>query len=446
MAEETALPTPPQNVEAEVALLGSIILNNEVAGEVIRFVDRDSFYRPAHQILFDVIVELYDARKPIDLVILRDELARRNVLDRVGGIEYLTQLADAVPSSANAEYYAGIVRDKAVRRQLMEACEKIRREAIRSEDEPSQILDKAEQLIFEVARNRGQSETMKIGDLLRDAFSRITDIHSRAERVTGVQTGFYELDDLICGFQPSQLIIVAGRPSMGKTSFAMRTAEHVGLVQQKPVLIFSLEMDSHQIAQNMLCSHTRVSVHDLRKGKISETDFQRLLMAAGKFAQAPIFIDDSAGMSPLDLRARARRMKAEHNIEMIVVDYLQLMESRGSESRQQEISSISRALKSLARELEVPVIALSQLSRAVEAREEHRPRMSDLRESGSIEQDADVVMLLYREEYYHPDTAEKGISEIIVAKQRNGPTDTVKLQFQANFMRFENLAANRSGP
>lgn len=441
--EETALTSQPHNVEAEVALLGSLVLNNEIAGEIIGYIDRSSFYRPAHQILFDVIVELYDARKPVDLVILRDELTRRGALDRVGGVEYLTQIADAVPSSANAEYYAGIVRDKAIRRHLMEACDKIRGEAVRSQDEPSSILDRAEQAIFEVVRNRAQSEVKQIGDLLREAFTQIQDIHSRKDRVTGVMTGFFELDDQISGLQPSQLVIIAGRPSMGKTSLALRVAEHVGLVQQKGVLLFSLEMDSHQIAQNMLCSHTRVPSNDVRKGKISEQDFQRLLLAAGKFAQAPIYIDDSSGLTPLDLRARARRMAAAHKIELIIVDYLQLMESRGSESRQQEISVISRSLKALARELNVPLIALSQLSRAVEGREDHKPRMSDLRESGSIEQDADVVMLLYRDEYYNPDSSRKGTADVIVAKQRNGPTGEVPLAFLANFMRFENLDVHR---
>ncbi|MBI5368863.1 MAG: replicative DNA helicase [Planctomycetes bacterium] len=371
---------PPQNVEAEVSLLGSILLDNRAMDEVVQIIDPESFYRPAHRDIFDVILALHDQRKPIDIVILRDELQRRGALERVGGLEYLATLTEAVPSAANAEYYAKIVKEKATLRGLIGVCHTILKEATEARGETGDLLDRAERSIFEIVKKKSKAEPQQIGAILKEAFHQLTDIHDRKERLTGVSTGFFELDDMICGLQPSQLVIVAGRPSMGKTSFVLRIAEHVGLKEQKGVLLFSMEMDARTIASNMLCSHAHISSHDLRRGRLGEADFQRLLIAAGQFTEAPIFIDDSSGLSVLDLRARARRMQSEHGIQLVLVDYLQLMESRGAESRQQEVSIISRSLKALARELSAPVIALSQLSRAVETREDRKPRMADLRE------------------------------------------------------------------
>lgn len=435
---------PPQDIEAEVCLLGSLLLDNDAVDDVVQILDKDAFYRPAHQDIYDVMVYLHDQRKPIDPVILRNELQQRGQLDKVGGVEYLASLAEAVPSAANAEYYAKIVKEKAVLRGLMGVCIQILKEAGSGQGDTEELLDRAERSIFEVVKKKDRSEPLQIGQILKEAFRQIHDIRDRKERVTGIPTGFYELDDMICGLQPSQLVIVAGRPSMGKTSFALRIAEHSAITEQRPVLVFSMEMDARQIATNMLCSHARISSHDLRKGRLSETDFQKLLIAAGQFSEAPIFIDDTSGLSVLELRARARRLQAEHKIELVIVDYLQLMEQKGAESRQQEVAMISRSLKSLARELEAPVMALSQLSRAVETREDRKPRMSDLRESGAIEQDADVIMMLYREEYYTKN--KPGIAEVIVAKQRNGPIGDLELAFINNYARFENLSTSHGTP
>lgn len=376
---------PPQDLEAERALLGSIMLENNVTGDVLQIVEPASFYHPAHRILFEACVRLYDARKPIDVTILHNELRNAGTLEAVGGPDYLATLLETVPSAANAEHYAEIVREKFVRRELIRTCYEVLKLASEGGEEPAAMLDRAERMMFDIVKHRAKTASIKIGDILREAFQRITDIRDRKARVTGLETGFYDIDDLTTGFHPSQLIVVAGRPSMGKSSFALNIALHAGVELQKPVLFFSLEMDAQNIARNMLCTHARFDSQKIRKGLISEEEYAHLMVKAGKFQEAPIFIDDSSGLSALELRARARRFKAECDIQMIVVDYMQLMEVRGGgrntpDSRQQEIALISRSLKALARELEVPVVALSQLSRQVESRESHRPVMSDLRE------------------------------------------------------------------
>lgn len=440
--------TPPHSIEAEVCLLGSMILNGSKIGDVLQIVDPDCFYRPAHQIIFKSLVSLYDKRSGIDIVVLKEDLLRQNALERVGGHEYLMTLLESVPTAENAEYYANIVKEKAIFRNLINVCTQLLREAVAGQTPPDELLDRAEHLIFDVVKRRTRAESVKIGDILRTAFNKISDLRDRhgPARMWGIPTGFYDLDDTISGLQEAQFVVIAGRPSMGKTSLALNIAEHVGLVEKIPVVIFSMEMNAETVVQNMLCSHARIPAMILRSGKISEEDFQKLLLAAGSFAEAPIYIDDTSVLSALELRARARRYQADYNVGLIVVDYLQLMEMKGSaESRQQEIAMISRSLKALARELNIPVVALSQLSRAPETREDRRPRLADLRESGAIEQDADVVILLYRPGYYTNDPNDR-TCEAIVAKQRSGPTRTVPLIFQNEYMRFENYSPLATPP
>lgn len=435
---------PPYSTEAEMALLGSMILDNDCIGEVIETLDHEAFYHHTHQVVFQGITVLFSAMKSCDLVTLKDELKKLGKLDEAGGVETLAQLVETVPSAANALHYAGIIREKAVLRSLIRTCTKIIREAsVASGEDADRTLDHAQELIFQTAAKEGKEKVQKMGDLLKKTFEQITDIRDRKQRILGLATGFHELDDLISGLQGSQLYIMAGRPSMGKSSLAMRVIESVGVEQKRPVLFFSVEMSNAQIAQQMLCSHCRVPSQKLRSGKLSEEEYQKLVIGAGALNEANIFIDDSPDLTDLELRARARRYKAQHKIELVVVDYLQKMHSKGAENRQQEIARISSSLKSLAKELDIPVVAAAQLNRGTEGREDKKPMLSDLRESGAIEQDADVVMLLYREEYYNPDTERKNIAEINVAKNRTGPTDKLELIFLKDITRFENASAQK---
>jgi replicative DNA helicase len=444
MAEEMLLSrVPPQDLGAELAVLGSILLDNGVTGEVLQTLQGDDFYRSDNRQIFTSLVELYDDNQRIDLVILRDYLKKKGLLDEVGGVAKLTELLEATPTAANAVYYAGIVKEKALLRRLIAAATEVMRSAFDETDESADaLLDNAERLIFEIAESRVKVETVKIKDIMQEVWKRIDQIHDRKGRLTGLDTGFYDLNDLTGGLQNSELIILAGRPSMGKTSFALNMAEYVGVTLEKALVFFSMEMSKEQLIQNMICSRARISSNKIRKGAVSVEEMKKLLMAAGRLAEAPIFIDDSSALGLLELRAKARRLKAQEKIALIIVDYLQLMQPPRAENRQQEIAAISRGLKSLARELGVPVLAVSQLSRAPEAREGHKPRLSDLRESGALEQDADVVILLYRDEYYDPDTMDKGIAEVNVAKQRNGPAGMkpIRLAFQPEFTRFQNLS------
>ncbi len=436
---------PPHSTEAEMALLGSMILDNECIGEVIEQLDHEAFYHHAHQVVFTGITSLFSGMKSCDLITLKDELKKIGKLDEAGGVEGLGHLVETVPSAANSLHYAGIVREKAILRSLIKTCTNIIREAsVAAGEDADRTLDHAQELIFQTAKKEGQEKVRKMGELLKNTFQQITDIRDRNQRILGIPTGFYELDDLISGLQGAQLYIMAGRPSMGKSSLAMRVIETVGVEQQKPVLFFSLEMSAAQIAQQMLCSHCRVSSHKLRTGMLGEEEYHKLLLGAGALNEAKIFIDDSADLTDMEMRARARRYKAQHNIELVVVDYLQKMHSKNAESRQQEISRISSSLKSLSKELNIPVIAAAQLNRGTEGREDKKPMLSDLRESGAIEQDADVVMLLYREEYYNHDTEKKNIAEINIAKNRTGPTDAIELIFLKDFTRFENLSPQRT--
>ena len=429
---------PPHSIEGEMCLLASMMLDKEMIGQIVQIVDREAFYQADHQIIFDVLVKLYEQNRPVDAIIVREELAKRQLLEEVGGVPYLAAILNAVPSAAHGAHYASIVREKGMLRQLIAASNEILRDAYAPHEQADLVLDKAEKKIFEIAQKKVSGAMVPMEDVLHEVFEMI---ENRGQR--GVPTGFYEMDDMLNGLQPGEMIIVAARPSMGKTALAMNLIEHIAADERMPVAVFSLEMSKQQLAQRMLCSRGEIDAHKLRKGLLNAEEYTKLATVVGELAKAPIWVDDSPGLTPLELRAKARRLKLQHDIRCIMVDYMQLMDNPGPDSRQQQISEISRGIKAVARELNVPVIALSQLNRASEGRDGHRPRMSDLRESGSIEQDADVICLLHREDYYRmsePDFQPDNIAEIIIAKQRNGPTGTVKLTFLNKSTRFVNLS------
>ena len=429
---------PPHAIEAEMCLLASMMLDKEMIGQIVQIVDRESFFQADHQIIFDVLLKLYEHNRPIDAVIVREELVKRQLLEEVGGTQYLAAILSTVPSAAHGAHYAGIVREKALLRQLIAASNDILRDAYAPHEQADLVLDKAEKRIFDIAQQKVTGQMVPMEEVLHEVFEMI---ENRGQR--GLETGFFELDDMLNGLQNGEMIVVAARPSMGKTAFAMNIIEHVSADLQAPCAVFSLEMSKQQLAQRMLCSRGQVDAHKLRKGMLSNEEFKQLAVTVGELAKAPIWVDDSPGLTPLELRAKARRLKLQHDVKCIMIDYMQLMDNPGPENRQQQISEISRGIKAVARELNIPVLALSQLNRATEGRDGHRPRMSDLRESGSIEQDADVVALLHREDYYRmsePDFQPDNIAEVIIAKQRNGPTGTVKLTFISRTTRFENLA------
>jgi len=429
---------PPHSIEAEMCLLASMMLEKETIGSAVQLIDRESFYQADHQIIYDVMVKLYEMNRPIDSVILFEELVKRQLLDEVGGTAYIAQILNSVPSAAHGMHYAGIVREKAMLRQLISASNDILRDSYAPYEQADIVLDKAERRIFEIAQKKVGGTMEPMEKVLHEVFEMI---ENRGQR--GLITGFHELDDMLNGLQKGEMIIVAARPSMGKTALAMNMIEYVAADLRLPCAVFSLEMSKQQLAQRMLCSRGRIDAHKLRKGMLNSQEYTTLATVVGELAKAPVWVDDSAGLTPLELRAKARRLKLQHDVQCIMIDYMQLMDNPGPESRQQQISEISRAVKSVARELNIPVICLSQLNRMTEGREGHRPRMSDLRESGSIEQDADVVMLLHREDYYRmseQDFQPDNIAEIIVAKQRNGPTGTIKLTFDNRTTRFNNLS------
>jgi len=432
---------PPQNAEAEMAVLGSMLLEKEAIGRAIELIDGSAFYQDNNRIIFSAVVKLYDANKAVDTVTLVEELKKQGKIDQVGGATYLTSLTASIPTAANIEHYAKIVKEKAILRNLISTASQIVSESYDASSNVDSLLDKAERMIFDIASNKVESKFISLKDIIKDSIETIDNLYQRKEHVTGLATGFHDFDLMTAGLQPSDFIVVAGRPSMGKSALVTCISEHIGVIEKKPIAFFSLEMSKEQLVQRLLCSHARVDYHKVRTGFLSQSDWPRLVNAAGKLSESPIYIDDTPGISVLELRAKARRMKAQYDVGMIVLDYLQLMQgTKGIENRQQEISEISRSIKALARELSVPVIAVSQLSRAVEQRSDRRPQLSDLRESGAIEQDADVVILLLREEYYNPTDENKGVAEVIVAKQRNGPVGSIKLAFINEFTRFENLA------
>jgi len=436
--------TLPHSLDAEKSVLGAILIHNEAFNHAAELIDARDFFRDAHRRIFDKMVALSERGDPIDFVTLKEELARAGELDEVGGPAYIASLADGVPRSANVEYYARIVKEKSTLRNLIHSANKILAEAYQAEQEPDLLLDEAERAIFAIAEDRIREGFVPLKHLVQSSFERIEKLHQQKGAITGVPSGFADLDDLTTGFQPSDLIVIAARPSMGKTSFVLNIAQHVATHSPRTVGFFSLEMSKDQLFMRLLTSEARIDAHRFRTGMLSEKDYGRLSQALGVLAEARVFIDDSASIGVLEMRAKARRLKAEHGLDLLIIDYLQLMQGRGRfESRQQEVSAISRSLKGLAKELQVPVIALSQLSRAPEGRGDHKPQLSDLRESGAIEQDADVVLFIYRAEVYDKDQTkpeEQGIADIIIGKQRNGPIGSVKLTFLNQYTRFENLA------
>ncbi len=455
MSEAQTHRLPPQNLEAEMSVLGGVLLENEALNRALEYLRTEDFYRESHRKIFNALIILGDKSEPADLVTLTAVLKDRGELEAVGGSTYLATLVDYVPTAANINYYCKLVKEKAVARKLIEASTAI---ATRGYDggDMEEILDQAEKAIFEISENRIRPSYYPVKDILKDTFKSIEALYERKELVTGVPTGYHDLDKMTAGLQPSDLIIVAGRPSMGKTAFALNLVEYATTYTDNsaPAVIFSLEMSKEQLVQRMLCSLAKVDAGRLRTGHLGESDWPKLTMAAGQLNETQIFIDDTPAISVLELRSKARRLKAEHGLGLIIVDYLQLMRGSNPESRQQEISEISRSLKALAKELALPVVALSQLNRSLESRTDKRPMMADLRESGAIEQDADVIMFVYREAVYCEDcksrerTCEKGHdkdAEIIIGKQRNGPIGTVHLTFRGEFTRFENQAKRDDG-
>ncbi len=432
---------PPQSLEAEVSVLGGILLENEALTRVLEVIREGDFYREAHRKIFSAILELFERNEPADLITLSEVLRRRGDFEEVGGIEYLNSLVNSVPTAANISYYAKIIKEKSILRKLIHRATEIISQGYGAAGDVDDFLDRAEHSIFEISEDRVRPSFHPIKDIIKSSFKTIEKLYEKRQLITGVPTGFTRLDELTSGFQPSDLIIVAGRPSMGKTALALNIAQHAAIEARVPAAIFSLEMAKEQLALRMLCSEAKVDAHRLRGGFLGESDWPKLTRAAGNLSEAPLFIDDTPALTALEMRAKSRRLKMEHNLGLIIVDYLQLMRGRAdSDTREQEISDISRSLKSLAKELTVPVIALSQLNRRVEERGDRRPQLADLRESGAIEQDADVIIFLYRDEVYNKSDDNKGKAEIIIGKQRNGPTGKFELAFLDKYTCFENLS------
>ncbi|MGH2562360.1 MAG: replicative DNA helicase [Thermomicrobiales bacterium] len=434
---------PPHNMEAEQSLLGSLMIDRDAIIKVASQVKADDFYSQANGAVYQAIVDLYNRREPTDFITLTDELGRREKLDQIGGIAYLSSLVNAVPTAVHVEYYGRIVERTATLRRLIDAGATIVGIGYQDGVDTEDALDAAERAIFDVSQRRTTRDFQPISEVLDRFFDQIDHMQQNRGDVVGVATGFTDLDQLTGGLQKSDLIIVAARPSVGKTAFSLGMAYGAAVTHGKSVGIFSLEMSAEQLVQRLLAMETGVDSHRLRLGQIDDHEWDRISRAFGRLAEAKIFIDDSSGINVMEVRSKSRRLQAEAGVDLIIVDYLQLMHSRRSENRVQEISEISRGLKGLARELNVPVVALSQLSRAVETRSDHRPMLSDLRESGSIEQDADIVMFIYRDEVYDPNTEKKGIAEIIVAKHRNGPVGSVNLRFFDKTARFADLELYR---
>ena len=432
---------PPQNIEAEEAILGAVLKNPVCFNKIADIITSNSFYKPAHKIIFEAIVELFNKNQAIDILTVSEHLNEKEKLEQVGGRAYINDLAINIATTANIEYYAKIVQEKAIKRELINAGSEIAEMAY--DNMPTDAtLDNAERLIFNIAQQKTSSDLVSVKDLVLTSYEQISYRYEHRDELTGVPTGFYDFDNMTSGLQKSDLIILAARPSMGKTALALNIAQNVALKARKTVAIFSLEMSKEQLVQRMLCSEAEVDTHKLKTGNMQASDWEKLTTAMNHFADAPLFIDDKPGATVMEVRAKCRRLALEQKeIGLVVIDYLQLMEASGNkEDRTQQISGISRGLKSLARELNVPVMALSQLSRAVESRPDKRPMMSDLRESGAIEQDADIIMFIYRDEYYNKeDTENRGKAEVIVAKHRNGAVGSVDLLFQGSITKFKNV-------
>lgn len=440
------LRVPPHSIEAEQSVLGGLMLDNEGWEHVVERVSEQDFYRSDHRLIFRAIATLANEGKPYDVVTLSEWLAATNQLEKAGGLAYLATLAENTPSAANIAAYADIVRERSILRQLIHAGIEIANSAYNTEGRTSeQLLDQAERLVFEIADReaRGRRGFKSIKDLLVNALDRIDMLFQQDNPITGVATGFTDFDELTAGLQPSDLIIVAGRPSMGKTAFAINIVEHATIKEGQVIAIFSMEMPGEQLAMRLMSSLGRIDQHKIRTGKLGDDDWPRLTSAIGILSSVKMFIDDTPALTPSELRARCRRIAREHGLGLVIIDYLQLMQVPGTkENRATEISEISRSLKALAKELNVPIIALSQLNRSLEQRPDKRPRMADLRESGAIEQDADLIVFIYRDEVYDEDSPDKGVAEIIVGKQRNGPIGTVRLTFLGQYTRFENFISD----
>ena len=438
---------PPHNVEAEQSVLGSMILDKEAIISATEMMRGEDFYKEAHREVYEAMLSLYNRDEPVDLVTLSEELTQRKTLDAIGGVSYLANLSSAVPTTTNVKYYAKIVEEKSILRRLIKASSEILDKGYQAEEDINHILDLAERNIFDISQKRSQEGFSPIKEVLMESFNRIEELYHNKGSLTGLTTGFVDIDRKTSGLQKSDLILIAARPSMGKTAFALNVAQNAALKANASVALFSLEMSKDQLVQRLLSSESHIEIQKIRTGTLGDDEWPRLAKAMGPLSQAKIFIDDTPGITVMEMKAKCRRLKMEKGLDMIMVDYLQLMSGdNGSESRQQEISAISRGLKGLAREMDCPVVALSQLSRAPELRSDHRPILSDLRESGAIEQDADIVMFLYRDEYYHPDSEKKSIGEIIIAKQRNGATGAVELAWLGQYTKFVNLDRQHKEP
>lgn len=444
MGNNTPPNVPPQNIEAEQSVIGAVLLENDALIQALETLKSEDFYHEAHRQIFLCMMELYEKNEPADLITLTESLRKKNKLEEVGGASYLADISDKIPTAANIEYYTKIVKEKSVLRSLIRSATSIVSKASLGQEEVESILDFSEKTIFEIAENQIKRSFYPLKDIIKSTFKDIEKLYEKKEHITGVPSGFTDLDNMTSGFQPSDLVIIAGRPSMGKTAFALNIAQYAACEADIPTAIFSLEMSKEQLAQRMLCSEARIDNAKLRSGFIAESDWGKLSIGAGKLSESKLFIDDTPGNTVFEMRTKARRLKAEHGLGLIIIDYLQLMSGSKtrSDSREQEISEISRSLKGLAKELSIPVLALSQLNRKVEDRTDRRPHMADLRESGAIEQDADVILFIYRDEVYHPDAEDaKGKAEIIIGKQRNGPIGTATLAFLNAYTRFENFSA-----
>ncbi len=441
MEEVQNMRIPPHNIEAEQSVLGSMIMDHDAVITASERLRSDDFYRPDHAQIFAAIMELYTTGNPIDLVTIQDKLIQKGVFEQVGGLSYLADLANSVPTSAHIKQYVKIVQEKSTLRKLIKASTDISAKSFEGEEPLDHIMSFAEKSIFDILQNKKTEDFTGIDEIILTSIEKIEEAHKSKGGITGIETGFIDLDHRTAGLQPSDLILVAARPSMGKTAFSLNIIQTAGIKNKKSVAVFSLEMSKDQLVSRMLCAEAMVDSQKARTGMLEPADWERIGQSLPNITNSRIYIDDTPGINVMDMRAKCRRLKMEKGLDLIMIDYLQLMSGVGdsSTSRQQEISDISRSLKALAREMQAPVIALSQLSRACEQRTDHRPMLSDLRESGAIEQDADVVMFLYRDEYYHPDTEKKNVGEVIIAKQRNGPTGTVELAWLGQYTKFANL-------
>ena len=432
---------PPHDVDAEQAILGSMLTDQDAVIDAMEVLKPEDFYREDNKYIYQSIINLYNRGEPIDIITVKAELTSMQKFEAVGGIEYLATLPDKVPLVANADKYIKIVEEKSILRQLIKAANEIQSLGYAQNEEIDNIVDQSEKMIFNIMQGKNQKGYTQIKDVLVETFAELEKLYNQKETITGVPTGFADLDYKTAGLHNSDLVLIAARPAMGKSAFALNIATYAAINTKKPVVIFNLEMSKEQLVNRMLCSEAMVDSNKIRTGKIDEEDWIKLATALGPLSEAPIYIDDTPGISVAEIRAKCRKLKLEKNIGLVVIDYLQLIQGSGKRnaSREQEISEISRSLKILAKELDVPVIALSQLSRAAEARQDHRPMLSDLRESGAIEQDADIVMFLYRDDYYNPDSEKKNIAEVILAKHRAGSTGTVELLWMGNYAKFANL-------